>query len=209
IKAGCFDPTGHNRGAVLASLDGAMKDGAVQADSRRTGQMSMFEMFGDAAPATSDSGKGDGVDDSKALNRLDTLALEYEVLGYYLTGHPLEERAGMVSLISSSPIPDLDKLPGGAEVRIAGLILQKAELMVKSGRMAGQKMCRFRLEDLHGSIGVTVFPRTYAEFKDSIVDGEVVLCMAKLEDSGEEPALIVDRILPLAAALEHFQGGLS
>lgn len=209
IKAGCFDTGGHNRGAVLASLEGAMSDGSLQAESRRTGQMSMFEVFGDAEPETSATGISDGIDDSKALNRLDTLGLEYEVLGYYLTGHPLEERAGMVSLISSSPIPDLGKLSGGAEVRIAGLILQKAELMVKSGRMAGQKMCRFRLEDLHGSIGVTVFPRTYLEFKDIIENGEVVLCMAKIEDSGEEPALIVERILPLGGALEHFQGGLS
>ncbi len=209
IKAGCFDEGGHNRGAVLASLEGAMSDGSMQAESRRTGQMSMFEVFGDAEPTSASAAVSDGIDDSKALNRLDTLSLEYDVLGYYLTGHPLEERAGMVSLISSSPIPALDKLEGGTEVRIAGLILQKAELIVKSGRMAGQKMCRFRLEDLHGSIGVTVFPRTYAEFKESIVDGEVVLCMAKIEDSGEEPALIVDRILPLGGALEHFRGGLS
>ncbi|MCB9911995.1 MAG: DNA polymerase III subunit alpha, partial [Planctomycetes bacterium] len=211
IKAGCFDETGHNRGAVLAALDGALADGSVAADARKTGQMSMFDMFGGAEADASDPSApaADGIDDSKALSDMDSLALEYEVLGFYLTGHPLQEKAGMVSLLSSSPIPAFANLPGGSEVRVAGLVLQKAELVVKTGRMAGQKMCRFRLEDLHGSIAATVFPRTYEEHRDAIEDGQVILCIAKLEDSGEEPALIVDRIMPLASALEVFQGGLS
>ena len=209
-KAGCFDITGHNRGAVLAALEGALSDASVAAESRRTGQMSMFGMFGESEEAAGPAvGTKDGIDDSKALNNMDTLGLEYEVLGFYLTGHPLQEKSGMVGLLSSSPIPQFAQLEGGTEVRVAGLVLQKAELVVKSGRMAGQKMCRFRLEDLHGSISATVFPRTYEECRDAISDGEVILCIAKIEDSGDEPALIVDRILPLASALELFQGGIS
>ncbi|MEZ5974106.1 MAG: DNA polymerase III subunit alpha [Planctomycetota bacterium] len=208
IKAGVFDETGHNRGAVLAALEGALADASVAAESRRTGQMSMFEMFGGAAEEAAGPAAL-AIDDSKALGLMDTLALEYEVLGFYLTGHPLQEKAGMVGLLSSSPIPDFVNLPGNSEVRVAGLVLQKAELLVKSGRMAGSKMCRFRLEDLHGSISATVFPRTYEECKHYIEDGAVLLCMAKLEDSGEEPALIIDRILPINQALETFQGGIS
>ena len=215
IKAGCFDETGHNRGAVLHALEGALADASVAAESRRTGQMSMFGMFGESEEAAATSAAGtqvatsDGIDDSKALDQMDTLALEYDVLGFYLTGHPLQEKAGMVSLLSSSPIPAFAELPGKTEVRVAGLILQKAELVVKSGRMAGQKMCRFRLEDLHGSISATVFPRTYEEFRDAIEDRAVVLCLAKIEDTGDEPALIIDRVLPLGEALNLFQGGLS
>ena len=210
IKAGCFDETGHNRGAILASLEGALSDGSMAAESRRTGQMSMFEAFGEGGEQEATAvATDDGIDDSKALSNMDTLGLEYDVLGFYLTGHPLQEKAGMVSLLSSSPIPDFVDLPPKTEVRVAGLVLQKAEMVVKTGRMAGQKMCRFRLEDLHGSISATVFPRTYEEYKDAIEDGEVILCIAKTEDSGEEPALIVDRVLPLSGALEVFQGGLS
>ncbi len=212
VKAGAFDETGHNRGAVLASVDTAMKDGSDAAADRRSGQVSMLDVFGggddsggDAEAAAAD----DGIDDSKAWSKPDTLAAEFEVLGFYLTGHPLEEKAGLVSLLSSSPIPRLVDAEGGTEVRLAGLVLQKAELIVKSGRMAGQKMCRFRFEDLHGSINVTVFPRTYEEAKEFIEDGAVLVIRAKLEDGGDEPALILEEAFPIHRALASFRGGLS
>ena len=208
IKAGCFDETGHNRGAVLAALDVALKDASAAAADRRAAKRRCSTHSAARTPAGPEQ-KNDGIDDSKALSKGDTLALEFEVLGFYLSGHPLEEQAGLVSLLSSSPIPELAGLEGGTEVRLAGLVLQKSELVVKSGRMAGQKMCRLRLEDLHGSIPVTVFPRTYAECKDMIEDGAVLFVQAKLEDSGEEPALILEAALPIHKALSLFQGGLS
>ena len=69
-------------------------------------------------------------------------------------------------------------------------------------------MCRFRLEDLHGSVPVTVFPRTYEDCRSRIEDGAVLLCRAKVEDSGEEPALILEEVFPIDGALSQFRGGL-
>ncbi|MCP3920012.1 MAG: hypothetical protein GY711_31165 [bacterium] len=105
-------------------------------------------------------------------------------------------------------ITALKDMEGGVEIHLAGFVLQKAELVVKSGRMAGSRMCRFRLEDLHGAINVTVFPRPYEELKDLIENGNVILCRGKIEDSGEEPALLLDEALPLSEALRRFQGGV-
>tara|TARA_R110002126_G_scaffold11114_3_gene50406 strand:- start:36 stop:3509 length:3474 start_codon:yes stop_codon:yes gene_type:complete len=210
IKGGVFDFNGHNRGAVLTVVESTMRDASSSAADRRKGQVSMFDAFGGGDETAAEaSATDDGIDDSRALNNTDTLQLEYDVLGFYLTGHPLQERAGLVSLLSSSPIPALADLDGGVEVTLAGLILQKSEMIVKNGRMAGQKMCRFRLEDLHGSISVTVFPRTYEESRELIENGEVIVCRAKLEDSGEEPALILEECWPLQSALGAFRGGLS
>jgi DNA polymerase-3 subunit alpha len=112
-------------------------------------------------------------------------------------------------LLSSCPIrklPELTSREGG--VRIAGLVLQKAELVVKSGRMAGSKMCRFRLEDLSGSVGVTCFPRTYETARDLIEDGAVLFCSGKLEDGADEPAMLLDEVMSLSDALKRFRGGL-
>ena len=69
-------------------------------------------------------------------------------------------------------------------------------------------MCRLRLEDLHGSVNVTIFPRTYEGCRELVEDGEVLLVRGKTEDSGEEPALLADEVYPLAEALDHFRGGL-
>ena len=99
-------------------------------------------------------------------------------------------------------------MASGGIVRIAGLVLQKAELVVKSGKMAGSKMCRFRLEDLSGSVSVTCFPRTYLEVRDLIEDGAVLLCVGKLEEGSDEPALLLDEVMVLADALKRFRGGL-
>lgn len=206
IKAGAFDETGHNRGSLLAAVESAMSDASRAAKDRRAGQSSMFDVFGGAEEETASS---TGIDDRFAIEKAEILALEHEVLGFYLSGHPLEERAGLVSLLSSCPIKRLpDLMSGGGEVRIAGLVLQKAELVVKSGRMAGAKMCRFRLEDLSGSVGVTCFPRTYAEVRDLIEDGAVLLAKGKLEEGNDEPALLLDEVMSLSDALARFRGGL-
>ncbi|MEL6904709.1 MAG: DNA polymerase III subunit alpha, partial [Planctomycetota bacterium] len=191
VKAGAFDELGHNRGSLIAALDSAMTDASQAAKDRRSGQGSMFDAFGGAEEPEKKSTAG--IDDRFASTKAETLSMEHEVLGFYLSGHPLEERAGLVSLLSSCPIKRLpDLLQSGGQVRIAGLVLQKAELVVKSGRMAGSKMCRFRLEDLSGSVSVTCFPRTYLEVRDLIEDGAVLLCTGKLEEGSDEPALLLD-----------------
>lgn len=207
IKAGAFDELGHNRGAILAALDSAMTDASRAAKDRRSGQASMFDAFGEAEEAV--PVEAPGIDERFASTKAETLALEHEVLGFYLSGHPLEERAGLVSILSSSPIKRLPEMIGtGGEVRIAGLVLQKAELVVKSGRSAGMKMCRFRLEDLSGSVGVTCFPRTYLEMRDLIEDGAVLVCKGKLEENNDEPALLLDEVMSIADALRNFRGGI-
>ncbi|MEZ6014023.1 MAG: DNA polymerase III subunit alpha [Planctomycetota bacterium] len=207
IKAGAFDEAGHNRGAVMAAIEKAMRDASVAAADRRSGQASMFDVFGGGDdPKAKDA--SDGIDPRDAISKAEVLRLEYEALGYYISGHPLEERAGLVSLLSSSPISKLGECAGGTEVRLAGLVLQKAELIVKSGKMAGSKMCRFRLEDLSGSIGVTCFPRTYEEQKLLIEDGAVLLLRGKLEEGTDEPALLLDEVWNLTDALAQFRGGL-
>ncbi|MFT4539136.1 MAG: DNA polymerase-3 subunit alpha [Planctomycetota bacterium] len=207
IKAGSFDEGGHNRGSVLAALEGAMADGSTAAADRRSGQGSFFDVFGAADEAKPEEKPAD-YDERDALDTADTLRVEYEVLGFYLSGHPLEERAGLVSLLSSARTSHLNQLPGGAEVRIAGLISSYAEMIVKSGRMAGKKMARFRLEDLSGGVNVTVFPRTFEEIRGGLEDGAIVLASGKLEDDADEPAMILNQVTDLDGALSNFSGGL-
>ena len=206
IKAGCFDSTGHNRGAVLAALETALVDAARATADRKSGQKGLFEAAGAPSPAAGK--RGDGIDDAKSWTKQDTLRAEYEVLGFYLSGHPLEERAGLLTLLSSTRMDELGNLPGGAEVTLAGLILGKSELVVKTGKMMGKKMARFRLEDLRGSVGVTCFPRTYEEQRAKIEDGAIVVVRGKLEADSEEPALLLDEVFTVEEAIARFQGGI-
>ena len=203
IKSGAFDPGGHNRGAILASLDSAFADGARAAADRKTGQGDLFGALGAAEETT-----GDGIDDRRAFDQADTLRAEFEVLGFYLSGHPLEERAGLVSILSSGSTEELSGQAGATDVSLAGMIMGYSEMLVKSGKLAGQKMARFRLEDLKGSINVTCFPRTYEENKERLEDGAVVVIRGKLEENADEAAMLLDKVLSLEEALATFSGGL-
>ncbi len=208
IKAGAFDYTGHNRGAVLAALDAGMSESQRAAADRRAGQASMF----DAPPPSAKAGRGamagDGIDDSKAYSPSETLRAEREALGFYLSGHPLEERAGLFSLLSSTKTTDLAGRTAGSEILLAGLIVGLAQTVVKSGTYAGKKMARFKLEDLEGNVGVTVFPRTFDQFRNLLVEDTVVLARGKLDERGEEPALILEELMTIEDALKRFEGGL-
>jgi DNA polymerase III subunit alpha len=205
IKAGCFDSGGHNRGAVLAALDGALADGARAAADRRAGQGSLF---GGVGAGGAGGAASDGIDDARAFDNAATLGAEYEALGFYLSGHPLEERAGLLSLLSSTRTDEIPSLPGGTEVTLAGLILNKTETLVKSGAMAGRKMARFRFEDLHGFVPVTCFPRTYEEHREAIEDGNVVILRGRLEENADEPALLLEQVMSVEQALTRFEGGV-
>jgi len=204
IKAGVFDSTGHDRGAVLAALESAMVEGTRAANDRKAGQGSLFGL---EAPSAEPSSQG--IDPARAFSRAETLKAEYEVLGFYLSGHPLEDRAGLFALLSSTNTRDLQALPGGAEVTLGGLIVAFRESMTKSGK----KMARFRLEDLHGGVNVTCFPRTYERFRSLLVEDSVVICKAKLEERATDGGttavgLLLDEVLLLEDALQAFKGGL-
>ncbi len=205
IKAGAFDASGHNRGAVLAALDSALAEGTRAANDRRAGQGALFG--GDAAAAESE---GDGIDDRKAIPQKEVLRVEHEVLGFYLSGHPLEERAGLFSILSTTNTRDLMALPGGTEVTLAGLIVGFKENLTR----AGKKMARFRLEDLEGGVAVTVFPRSLEQYRELLVEDSVVICRAKLEQRPDDEnqqstvGLLLEEVMEIETALNRFEGGL-
>jgi DNA polymerase-3 subunit alpha len=204
IKAGAFDSTGHERGAILAALETAMAEGVRAANDRRAGQASLFG--GDDTPGLA---PGTGIDPARAFSRAERLKAEYEVLGFYLSGHPLEDRAGLFGLLSSTNTRDLLALPGGSEVTLGGLIVALRETTTK----AGKKMARFRLEDMQGGVNVTCFPRTFERYRALIAEDSVVVCKGKLEDRAEDDTasaggVLLDEVLLLEDALQAFRGGL-
>jgi DNA polymerase-3 subunit alpha len=214
IKSGSFDAAyagrGANRGSLLFALDAAMADGARLAADRKAGQGSLFDAFsGDGGAANGAAAAPVFLDPARAWDQRATLKAESEVLGFYLTGHPLEEQSGLFSILSTTSTRRVVELAGGSEVLLGGLIVQLKEQTTR----AGKKMARFRLEDLHGGVAVTVFPRTFEANKEKLVDGALVLCRAKVEESaGEEVrlqvSLLLEEVLTLEEALERFEGGL-
>ncbi len=206
IKAGAFDYTKANRGVLMHSVESVVAEAARLTADRKAGQGSLFG-GGSAAVSVAPAPKV-GADPAHAWNRAETLRAEHEALGFYLSGHPLEERAALFALLSTVKSSELATRDRGGEVVMAGLVVGLSEVVVKSGSLAGRKMARFRLEDLEGSVSVTVFPRTFDEQKGRFAADTVIVARAKLEENNEEPALILEEALSVEEALKRFEGFL-
>jgi DNA polymerase III subunit alpha len=206
IKSGAFDYTGHPRGSLVHALDAAIADASRAAKDRKAGQGALFG--GDPEPAK--GGSDAGIDLSRAWDERTRLTAEHEVLGFYLSGHPLESKEGLFRMLSSCSTKDLAEREPGAPVVLAGLLVKVNQKVTKKGH----KMADFRLEDLDGGVDGTVFPRTFEKFAEALVEDTIVVIRGKLEeritgdDSPAEVRILLDEVLTVEAALTRFEGSL-
>ena len=187
VQAGACDGMGRTRAGNLAAIESALRAAATAREDRRRGQRMLF-----AAPAVAEQQtNGSAVDEWPEHERL---LREKESLGFYLSGHPFEKRGAFLRSIAGKTTKSLTKLEPGGSVRIAGMISSVRVLQIKQGKNAGQKMARFLLEDLDGTVAVTCFARAYAKLKDSIVEDEIVFLQGRLDRGSDEPALLLDQL---------------
>ncbi|WP_461830061.1 DNA polymerase III subunit alpha [Aquifex sp.] len=160
IKAGAFDFTGRTRTEMLAKVAGSEKNLAMVAQN---------SLFGGVA--TSQKTKEE---------EIDILKLEKEVLGFYISGHPLDRYEKLLKG-KYTPIEELEELQSGSEVTVAGVI---TELKVKKTKN-GDYMATFNFVDRTGIIETVVFPGTYEEFKELVEEDRVVVIKGFVEEDLE------------------------
>jgi DNA polymerase-3 subunit alpha len=209
VKAGAFDATDGDRATLLAALDHLLAEGARAAADRKAGQGTLFGASATAGAPLSPRAPLPASPAVARASRSELLRAEHDVLGFYLSGHPLEERAGLFRILSTGSTRQLAGLAGQSEVVLGGLVVGLRESTTK----AGKKMARFRLEDLEGGVNVTCFPRTWEECRTQLADDTVVLVRARTEEregseGSTEVQLLLEEVLPLDRALERFQGAL-
>jgi DNA polymerase-3 subunit alpha len=185
-RAGAFGCFGGSRRAAFEGLDQIMRGAMATREDRRRGQRSLFGELPAADP---------GAAAAPEWSARERLQYEKEALGFYLSGHPLEKRGALLARIAGTDTRQLGGLEAGTIVRIAGMITGCRVLAIKSGPNAGQKMARFQLEDLHGSVPVTCFARSYATLHDRIRDDAIVFVRGKVE-GGDESGLVLEDVEP-------------
>ncbi|MBC8451122.1 MAG: DNA polymerase III subunit alpha, partial [Planctomycetes bacterium] len=206
IKAGAFDYTGHDRGSLVFALDAALADASRAAADRKAGQGALFG----SDPEPDGAAESSAVDPRHAWEERARLTAEHEVLGFYLSGHPLESKEGLFRMLSSCSTADLPNREPGSAVVIAGLLIKVNQKITKKG----DKMADFRIEDLDGGVDGTVFPRTFKKFAESLVEDTIVIVRGKLEeritgdDSPAEVRILLDEIMTVEDALKRFEGSL-
>jgi DNA polymerase III subunit alpha len=199
IKAGAFDQLpGHaNRAALWESLDRALQAGAAKLADMRAGQKGLFD--DDSAEPASAAGQSlvsvpDWPDKQRATN-------EKEVLGFYLTSHPLEEHRNLLATHCSHTTTGIVGLPQRTEVTLGGMLSAIKYSNTKNPREGSThtRYAMFDLEDLEGIIRCIVWPEQFASFGD-LVKADAILAVRGAVDrrpGSDEANIIVNELLPL------------
>ncbi len=193
IKAGAFDSHGIHRAALLDALDGLLDYAQRRRREREEGQHSLFGAMVSAGESM------EPVPNAavKPWPERERLRNEKEALGFFLTGNPLSEyQEAMERAVSHTTASLKEGAPEGT-VTLGGMVTGFNRVKIKSGANAGRFMGRFVLEDLEGSMPVTLFANQLQQFGHLISDEAVVLVKGQVRERGTDSEITVEEITPL------------
>ena len=195
IKAGAFDSLQGTRAGLLAALDQAMDGGQRRQRDREEGQVSLFDALGGgdtkAAPVSPVAAR------VPEWPQEEMLGYEREVLGFYLSGHPLEQYREVVRRIGALNASDLATRSTGARVLLLGQVSAFSESATKSGN----RMAFATLELVDGSVPLTIFPEPYRTCAGALRHKGPVIVRGRADDSDKGRVVLVEEIKPLEEAL--------
>ncbi len=195
IKAGAFDSLGHPRKGLLLVYE-AIIDQTVTA--RRHHDMGVQTLFG----AMGDTEAGPSFDDrpqipDERFEKSQRLAFEKEMLGLYVSDHPLMGLEGALSRKADAAISDLADAEDGQMVAIGGVVTGLQRKWTRKGDL----MAVLVLEDLTDGVETMVFPRTFADYGHLLEDDKIVVVRGRVDKRDDEPKL-------MAQAIEVFEAEL-
>ena len=210
IKAGALDCFGGNRRQLTEVLERAIQAGqAMQADNR-SGQQNLFGAFEESEDTEEVSATAD-LPQIEEYPERERLMMEKEVLGYYLTAHPLDEHMDKLKQFTSHTTNKLIDIPDRGEVILGGMISSIKEAHTRNPK-PGQpsKYANFDLEDVEGSVRCIMWPRQYAEFGHLIVPDDIVIIKGVVDrrGGGDECNMIINELVPLSQIEDRYTTGM-
>lgn len=194
IKAGAFDSLGYTRSSLMAIYEKAI---ATVHDNNKinvTGQINLLDMAGDVD--TRDIDMPNIAEFPKNIK----LKLEKEVLGFYISEHPLSENAEALENIVNFTTDYRENLDDrqvamvdGKYVTMAGILNNKKELTTKKRDL----MAFASLEDMYGNIEMVIFPSTYKQYRNLIEDDNVLIVKGKLQTDESDVKLLASEFIDI------------
>ncbi len=182
IKVGALDSFG-NRASLLAALDRIVAISTNHFRAAGAGQMSLF-------------GAGTGVVEDiqlpevKNADKREMLNWERELVGMYITDHPLNQYQATLAQIVSYFSGQLGEANHEEKVRVAGLVTAIRPYTTKTGKPMGF----VTIEDIQGSIELVLFPKTWERFKEQLKDGQIIIVEGKVDTGSTPPKILADVI---------------
>ena len=197
VKTGAFDYSGAPRRALFDGIDGALAAAAAAARDRAAGQHSFLDLLGgDPVPAAPAPGV--------AANRprppaedfppAEKLAFEKELLGFYVSGHPLEAYAGLTESIDTFAPEALLQQPDRTEFRLCGIA---GSLVKKLAKKDNRPWVAFTLATRRATLALNLFADGYAAYGQSLGENALVLVLGNVLVNAEGARLNVKECYPL------------
>jgi DNA polymerase-3 subunit alpha len=189
IRAGAFDSMGHSRRGLLAVFESIIDDAVSRRHEAEQGVLSLFDSI-DTSPGEFSV---DIAIPELELDRESKIKFEKELLGLYISDHPLWGHEGTLARRATATTADVADLQGGSIVTLGGVV---TKLERKTTRR-GDQMILVTLEDFHGVVELTVYSKVAASHGAKLREDGVVLIKARVNQNDERISLSVADIEPL------------
>jgi len=190
IKAGALDCFGLFRAQMMVMLDEILSSGLRKQQEKQKGQLSFFDLSSNGF----DKIKLKNIPSVKEWPQPQLLAFEKEMLGFYISGHPLARFSKQIKRFSQVNIQDLNNYKDNDNINLVGLITKIKHTFTRSKE---EKMAILNLEDLTGLIEVLVFPNTFKQVYKELQPNSVVLLKGRLSLKEENPKIIAQDVISI------------
>jgi DNA polymerase-3 subunit alpha len=201
LKAGALDSLSARRSQLIEGIGPAMQAGNRAQKDRDSGQLGLF---GSALPK--EVTPAERLPDIPEWPETQILAFEKEVLGFYVTSHPLAAHEEVIRAFSTTGIGALAEMEDGRKVTFGGMFTEIREKFPRAGRNMEKKMALVRIEDFEGSVSGVIFSEHYARFQEHVGVDRIVFVEGTLDKTREDPSVKIDRVIPIERAFQELAG---
>ena len=185
IKCGAFDSLGGHRAQYLAVLDDLLAQGQAEQRERDCGQLSMFSLLGE------DEQKEllcDALVNIEPFSSEEQLTLEKEMLGLYITGHPLEPFREMIENNEQlTRCAELGDTSDNSHVTVGGIVVAVRKFYTKKNK----QMAFVKIEDLTGSVELVIFPDLFERYSSLLEEDNLIVVEGRTDLKEEEDVKIL------------------
>ena len=197
IRCGALDSTGLKRSQLVAMIDSALTSAAAARRDRESGQASLFDLLDDPQDAGLEEQAPPDIPEFPDSEMLED---EKQLLGFYVSGHPLSSSKKIIDTFSTANLAEISRMPGDIGVKFGGLVTSVAKKYTKSD---SKPFAVVQIEDLTDTIECVCYNRLYTEVSTLLFEGAKVFVRAvtkKGEEEDAEVSLQLEDVIPLEDA---------
>ncbi|MFO8112531.1 MAG: DNA polymerase III subunit alpha [Desulfosalsimonadaceae bacterium] len=201
IQCGAFDATGYHRAQLMAAAEDALEYGQNVQKEKNDPQMSLFGKTGERDPINLPT-----IPDVPPWDEKQMLELEKEAIGFYITAHPLDEYLDIMEKYANAGALAVkeDGIKDGQPVRVGGMVKSIKTIITRKG----DPMAFVDLEDLQGSVEITIFPNLYATAQELLHVDAPLFVQGVVQKNEQNAKILADEIVAIDKAEEYWAASL-